>query len=128
MRAGTGTRSRCRSSRPSGSRAAARPPAEAGGRPWPARAARALLRRRRSPLARVVHEPPGQAEEDERDDERDREEQPRHRGAVGKLLEREERLVEVQVEEEGGAARLTGPVLEHERDEEVLEHLDHAED
>ena len=59
--------------------------------------------------------------------ERDREQEPGQRRPVGHVLEREEVLVDVEVVEERRPARLAGPVLEDERHEEVLEHLDHAE-
>ena len=70
----------------------------------------------------------GRPEQDQRHQERDDEEHPGERRAVRHLLEREEGLVEVQVVEQGLAARLAGAVEEDERHEEVLENRDHRQD
>src|SRR5215208_1064415 len=83
---------------------------------------------RMSALPRVVDPASREPEQHDGDDEGDGEQEPRQRRAVRHLLEVEEGLVEVQVVEERRAARLSGSVLEDERDEEVLEHLDDAQD
>src|SRR3954471_140842 len=88
----------------------------------------ALIADARSSLARVEDPASGEREQHQRHEQRDREQEPRERGAVRHLLECEERLVEVEVVEVRGAGRLARAVLQHERDEEVLENIHDAED
>src|SRR5258706_14423084 len=83
---------------------------------------------RSRPLTGVVDPAARRPEHDERDRQCDAEKQPGEGRAVREVLEVERLFVDDEIEEERRAARLTGPVVEDERDEEILEDVDDAED
>jgi hypothetical protein len=79
-------------------------------------------------IARVIDPASRRSEQDQRDQQGDCEEEPRDGRSVRQLVVTEEALVDVQVQEERGAARLPGATVQDERDEEVLEDLDDPKD